>query len=150
MRPTALYSSLAVGGLLAISMAIGGAQAPPAAGGQGSRAGGPGEQAAGRGRGRGAEIPPWAILRAPAGVKEGDTWIPDMPSMETLAPPAGWKPDGNEVPWMPATLLRLPRTNITRAKYPAIDFHNHTGSLTTANSTRPSSSLSMRSAWAPS
>jgi predicted TIM-barrel fold metal-dependent hydrolase len=33
---------------------------------------------------------------------------------------------------MPATLLRLPRTNITRAKYPLIDFHNHTGALTTA------------------
>ena len=68
--------------------------------------------------------PPYAILHAPAGVKEGDKWIPEMPAMESLAPPAGWKPDGLEVPWMPATLLRLPRTNITRAKYPAIDFHD--------------------------
>ena len=33
---------------------------------------------------------------------------------------------------MPVTLLRLPRTNITRAKYPAIDFHVHAGGLTTA------------------
>jgi predicted TIM-barrel fold metal-dependent hydrolase len=30
---------------------------------------------------------------------------------------------------MPITLLRLPRTNITRAKYPAIDFHVHAGGL---------------------
>ena len=54
-----------------------------------------------------------------------------MPAMEALMPPPGWTPDGIEVPWMPATLLRLPRTNITRAKYPAIDFHNHTGALET-------------------
>lgn len=32
---------------------------------------------------------------------------------------------------MPLTLARLPRTNITRAKYPAIDFHVHAGNLTT-------------------
>ncbi len=128
MRLSSLYTSLVVAGLLALSIGTYGAQAPPASGG---RAGGAGDQAAGRGRGRGAEIPPWAILRAPAGVKEGDTWIPEMPAMDALRPPPGWQPDGNEVPWMPATLLRLPRTNITRAKYPAIDFHNHTGSLRT-------------------
>ena len=28
-------------------------------------------------------------------------------------------------------MLRLPRTNITRAKFPAIDFHVHAGELTT-------------------
>ncbi len=128
MRLSSLYTSLVVAGLLALSIGTYGAQAPPASGG---RAGGAGDQAAGRGRGRGAEIPSWAILRAPAGVKEGDTWIPEMPAMDALRPPPGWQPDGNEVPWMPATLLRLPRTNITRAKYPAIDFHNHTGSLRT-------------------
>ena len=128
MRPSSLCTSLVVASLLSISIGTGGAQAPPPSGG---RAGGAADQAAGRGRGRGAEIPPWAILRAPAGVKEGETWIPDMPAMEALLPPAGWQPDGNEVPWMPATLLRLPRTNITRAKHPAIDFHNHTGTLQT-------------------
>jgi uncharacterized protein len=93
---------------------------------------------AGRGRGRGgparprAATPAYAILKAPAGVKEGATWVPELPTMESLLPPEGWKPDPNEVPWMPANLLRLPRTNITRAKYPLIDFHNHTGGMTTA------------------
>ena len=144
MRPTSLYTSLAIVGLVALSIETGGTQAPatspqvsqtpapsdqPAGRGQGRRGGGGAGQ--GAGRGRGAEIPPWAILRAPAGVKEGATWVPEMPPMEALAPPPGWKPDGLEVPWIPATLLRIPRTNITRAKYPAIDFHNHTGSLTT-------------------
>ena len=126
MRPSTLYTSVAIAGLLAISIGMSGAQAPPASP-QGPQTPAP----AGRGRGRGAEIPPWAILRAPAGVKERDTWIPDMPSMEAVLPPTGWQPDGIEVPWMPATLLRLPRTNITRAKYPAIVVHNHTGSLST-------------------
>ena len=149
MRPSSLYTSLAVFALLAGSTVTGGTQqAPagstpqasqppaqtdqPAARGRRGGGAGAGEQAAGRGRGRGgAETPPWAILRAPAGTKEGAVWIPEMPTMESIAPPPGWKPDGNEVPWMPATLLRLPRTNITRAKFPAIDFHNHTGALTT-------------------
>ena len=145
MRPSSSSIALAAAALLAGSMTTGGAQAPaagsqasqapstseqPAARGQGRRGGGAG-QAAGRGRGRGAEIPPWAILRAPAGVAEGDTWVPEMPPMEDLLPPPGWKPDGLAVTWIPATLLRIPRTNITRAKYPAIDFHHHTGRLTT-------------------
>ena len=144
MRPSSLYTSLAIVGLVALSIETGGTQAPsaasqvaqtpapadqPAGRGQGRRGGGAGGQ--GAGRGRGAETPPWAILHAPAGVKEGATWVPEMPPMESLAPPPGWKPDGIEVPWIPATLLRIPRTNITRAKYPAIDFHNHTGALTT-------------------
>ena len=153
-HPSSLYASLAVVGLLAVLTETSGTQAPPASSpqvsqtpapaaqpagrGQGRRGGGGaggdvGDQgAAGRGRGRGGAVtPPWAILRAPAGVKEGATWIPELPTMADIQPPAGWKPDGIETPWMPATLLRLPRTNITRAKYPAIDFHNHTGSLTT-------------------
>jgi predicted TIM-barrel fold metal-dependent hydrolase len=105
----------------------------------------PAQPPTGRGRGRGvdangnpiprrprAATPSYAILRAPAGVKEGATWIPELPTMEALLPPEGWKPATEEVPWMPATLLRLPRTNITRAKYPLIDFHNHTGAMTTA------------------
>jgi predicted TIM-barrel fold metal-dependent hydrolase len=37
-----------------------------------------------------------------------------------------------EVPAMPKALMKLPRTAITRAKFPAIDFHFHGGSLRTA------------------
>lgn len=95
------------------------------------------EAAQGRGSGRGSgrgtaadvEIP--VEPKAPPSVKEGETWIPPLPSMEAVAPPPGWKPSGEETPPMPLTLLRLPRTNITRAKYPAIDFHVHAGGLTT-------------------
>ena len=90
------------------------------------------------GRGRGGrrapdgprpEIP--TEPKAPPGVKEGEIYIPPMPSMEAVAPPPGWVTSGPDVPPMPLTLLRLPRTNITRAKYPAIDFHVHAGGLTT-------------------
>src|SRR5690606_4407646 len=63
--------------------------------------------------------------KAPDPVKEGEVWIPPLPSMEDVQPPPGWEPDGIETPPMPLTLLRLPRTNIFRAKYPAIDFHFH-------------------------
>lgn len=69
--------------------------------------------------------------KAPAAVAEGRVWIPPMPAMESVAPRAGWVTSGPDVPPMPATLLRLPRTNITRAKFPAIDFHVHAGGLTT-------------------
>jgi hypothetical protein len=89
MRPSSLYTSLAIVGLVALSIETGGTQAPsaapqvaqtpapaaqPAGRGQGRRGGGGPGQAAGRGRG--AETPPWAILHAPAGVKEGATWVP--------------------------------------------------------------------------
>jgi len=37
-----------------------------------------------------------------------------------------------EVPAMPKALMKFPRTAIGRAKYPAIDFHLHGGSLKTA------------------
>src|SRR5260370_39569897 len=37
-----------------------------------------------------------------------------------------------EVPAMPKALMKLPRTNITRAKFPAVDFHLHGSSLRTA------------------
>src|SRR3989449_4268882 len=50
--------------------------------------------------------------------------------MDALAPPMGWQPSRVDVPWMPATLLRLPRTNVLRAKYPVIDFHLHAGNTT--------------------
>jgi predicted TIM-barrel fold metal-dependent hydrolase len=71
------------------------------------------------------------IPKAPDGVKEGEVWVPPMPSLESIEPPAGWVPSTAEVPPMPAVFLRLPRTNITRAKYPAIDFHVHAGGLRT-------------------
>ena len=70
--------------------------------------------------------------RAPASVREREIWIPPLPSMESVAPPAGWETSGPDVPPMPLTLLRLPRTNITRARFPAIDFHVHARELTTA------------------
>ena len=68
--------------------------------------------------------------KAPSTVKEGDTWVPPLPAMELVAPPAGWVTSGPDVPPMPLTLLRLPRTNITRARFPAIDFHLHASGLT--------------------
>ena len=68
--------------------------------------------------------------KAPATVKEGETWVPPLPAMELVAPPAGWVTSGPDVPPMPLTLLRLPRTKITRAKFPAIDFHVHASGLT--------------------
>ena len=57
--------------------------------------------------------------------------IPPLPSMESVLPPANWKPEAPAVPHMPVTLLRLPRTDIARAKFPAIDFHVHADGLTT-------------------
>jgi predicted TIM-barrel fold metal-dependent hydrolase len=38
-----------------------------------------------------------------------------------------------EVPAMPKALMKFPRTPITRAKFPALDFHLHGGSLKTAD-----------------
>ncbi len=70
--------------------------------------------------------------KPPATVKEGEVWIPPLPTMESVTPPPGWVTSGPDVPPMPPTLLRLPRTNITRAKFPAIDFHVHAPQLTTA------------------
>jgi predicted TIM-barrel fold metal-dependent hydrolase len=85
----------------------------------------------GRGRGQRPIFDVPVEPKAPPSVKEGEVWLPPMPSMESVAPPPGWTPSGEEQPPMPITLARLPRTNITRAKYPAIDFHVHAGSLTT-------------------
>ena len=93
------------------------------------------DQTRGTGRGTARAMAPDIEIpvepKAPPSVKEGETWIPPLPSMDAVKPPAGWKPSGEEQPPMPLTLLRLPRTNITRAKYPAIDFHVHAGGLTT-------------------
>ena len=69
--------------------------------------------------------------KAPANVKDREVWIPPLPSMDAVAPPKGWVTSGPDVPPMPLTLLRLPRTNITRAKFPAIDFHVHGRGLNT-------------------
>jgi predicted TIM-barrel fold metal-dependent hydrolase len=69
--------------------------------------------------------------KPPATVKEGEIWIPPLPTTEAVAPPAGWVTSGPDVPPMPLTLLRLPRTNITRARFPAIDFHVHAPELRT-------------------
>ena len=88
-------------------------------------------QGRGEGRGSGPGIEPPLEPKAPPTVKEGEVWVPPMPTMESVAPPAGWVTSGPDVPPMPLTLLRLPRTNITRAKYPAIDFHVHAGGLNT-------------------
>lgn len=77
----------------------------------------------------GTPIP--VIPRAPEGMAEGAVWIPPMPPLEATLPPEGWEPVGYEQPPMPYILLRLPRTNITRAGFPAIDFHVHAGELTT-------------------
>lgn len=55
--------------------------------------------------------------------------IPPLPTMDAIKAPPGWVPDGNLPRQIPPALLRLPRTNITRAKYPAIDFHVHAGGL---------------------
>lgn len=92
------------------------------------------ESAAEPSRGQGlAEAPPEipVIPKAPPSVAEGEVWIPPMPAMEEVSPPPDWAPSGVETPPMPLTLLRLPRTNITRARYPAIDFHVHGRRLNT-------------------
>lgn len=72
------------------------------------------------------------IPKAPASVPEGAVWVPPMPTMEEVAPDAGWVTSGPDVPPVPITLLRLPRTNITRARFPAIDFHVHASNLVNA------------------
>src|SRR5207248_4915832 len=50
----------------------------------------------------------------------------------TSSAQTGFKPSP-EVPAMPKALMKFPRTNITRAKFPAIDFHLHGSSLRTAD-----------------
>jgi len=41
-----------------------------------------------------------------------------------------------EVPAMPKALMKFPRTNITRAKFPVVDFHLHGSALKTADDYR--------------
>jgi len=128
------FSSLAVlivAGVVAWSHTIE-TQSTPSA--QGQRGGGRGRGQADAPKGWTGTAPsaePPLIPKAPPGVKEGETWVPPLPSMESVAPPPGWVTSGPDTPPMPLTLLRLPRTNITRAKFPAIDFHVHASELTT-------------------
>src|SRR5436190_24198484 len=62
-------------------------------------------------------------------------WIAVAALIITLLPAgAQQKPEckpAPEVPAMPKTLMKLPRTNTTRAKFPAVDIHFHGRSLRT-------------------
>jgi len=75
--------------------------------------------------------PPQATTTAKSSSSTPQRTVAPLPTRESLEPPPGWRPDGHVVPHMPETLLRLPRTPLTRARYPAIDFHVHAGNLTT-------------------
>ena len=125
--PSVFVSALVAGGLAAaLELSAWQAPQPPPSGTQAETPG------RGRGRGQGPRTPVTVEPRAPSTVKDGAIWIPPMPTMDEVAPAPGWVTSGPDVPPMPLTLLRLPRTNITHAKYPAIDFHLHAGGLNTA------------------
>src|SRR5258708_5626934 len=72
-----------------------------------------------------------ALLCGAAGlIASGQT-----PDSKSAAPRFPSHPDFRptpEVPAMPKALMKLPRTNITRARFPAVDFHLHGSSLRTA------------------
>src|SRR5687767_7047245 len=62
------------------------------------------------------------------------TFLPrsgDAQRSSQVSPPADFKKTP-EVPAMPKALMKLPRTPITRAKFPAVDFHFHGRSLRTS------------------
>jgi predicted TIM-barrel fold metal-dependent hydrolase len=73
------------------------------------------------------------VIASPAQQRGGTppVTVPPLAAPEEVAAPPGWKPDGHIPPRMPITLARLPRTAITRARYPAIDIHVHAPGLTT-------------------
>src|SRR6185295_5940623 len=50
----------------------------------------------------------------------------------TALQPAGAQQKAPEVPAIPKALMKLPRTNITRAKFPTVDFHFHGRTLRAA------------------
>src|SRR5882757_7933252 len=54
----------------------------------------------------------------------------ELPPAGAQQKPTEFKP-APEVPAMPKALMKLPRTNITRAKFPAVDIHFHGRSLRT-------------------
>jgi len=60
------------------------------------------------------------------------------------APQSASRPDFKptpEVPAMPKALMKFPRTQISRARFPVVDFHLHGGSLKTADDYRKMSAL---------
>jgi len=59
-----------------------------------------------------------------------------IPLLLALASFTAFAQRNPEVPAMPKALMKLPRASITRAKYPAIDFHFHGRSLRTAEDYR--------------
>src|SRR5262245_55830033 len=63
-------------------------------------------------------------------ISSGQTGVPQ--SQDSKFPS---RPDFHpspEAPAMPKALMKLPRTNITSAKFPALDFHFHGSRLRTA------------------
>src|SRR3979490_600390 len=64
----------------------------------------------------------WTCSAQKSGPKDKAPRIPGHPDFQP-AP---------EVPAMPKALMKLPRTEITRAKFPVLDIHLHGGSLKTA------------------
>ena len=64
-------------------------------------------------------------LTSSAQTNQAESKAPKFPSHPDFKPTP-------EVPAMPKALMKLPRTNITRAKFPAIDFHLHGRALRSA------------------
>src|ERR1700692_2163723 len=58
-------------------------------------------------------------------------WLALFVSLTIALRAAGAQQKAPEVPAMPKALMKLPRTNITRAKFPAVDIHFHGRSLRT-------------------
>ncbi len=71
----------------------------------------------------------WYLLCIVLGISCGLASLAQKPG--SVAPPhPGFQP-GPEVPAMPKALMKFPRTNITRTKFPVIDFHFHGSQLKT-------------------
>src|SRR5579864_8109105 len=58
-------------------------------------------------------------------------WLPLFVSLSIALRPCGAQQKAPEVPAMPKALMKLPRTNITGAKFPTVDIHFHGRSLRT-------------------
>src|SRR5580704_12833106 len=70
----------------------------------------------------------WALFIA------AGTWTCSAQTSGAKAPQIPEHPDFHpapDVPAMPKALMKLPRTEITRAKFPVLDIHLHAGSLKT-------------------
>src|SRR6266404_2932553 len=75
-------------------------------------------------------LPVLVLLSAAAGLT---SWA-QTAGAQAKAPQFPSHPDFRptpEVPALPKALMKLPRTNITRAKFPAVDIHFHGRSLRT-------------------